>query len=220
MALHCNQIRNTIALGNCIDLMSQMPPRSVDFILTDPPYITRYLDRSGRSVMNDDNTEWLRPAFGQAYRVLKRDSFCVSFYGWSKADLFLTAWRDAGFRIAGHLVFRKNYASSAKFLRYEHEQAYLLAKGQPELPEFPLGDVIDWPRPTGNRLHPTQKPVEVLKPLIRAFSSRGDLVLDPFCGSGSTLLAAREMVRDYIGLEMDPEHHATATLRLALVKKH
>lgn len=214
MADSCNQILNTVALGNCIELMRQMPSRSVDFILTDPPYITRYLDRSGRSIINDDNADWLRPSFEQAYRVLKCNSFCISFYGWSKADLFLTAWRNAGFRIAGHLVFRKTYASSAKFLKYEHEQAYLLVKGQPELPAFPLGDVIDWPRSTGNRLHPTQKPVEVLKPLIRAFSSRGDLVLDPFCGSGSTLIAARDLGRKYVGFELDAKHHNSALARL------
>jgi hypothetical protein len=146
--------RRRVPSANCIDLMSQMPSRSVDFILTDPPYITRYLDRSGRSVMNDDNTEWLRPAFGQAYRVLKRDSFCVSFYGWSKADLFLTAWRDAGFRVAGHLVFRKNYASSAKFLRYEHEQAYApaTAAAWPEAGQLADAACTRLPTPAQNRV--------------------------------------------------------------------
>lgn len=210
-----NDLRNTIAHGDCIELMKRLPSQSVDFILTDPPYITRYVDRSGRAVVNDDNADWLEPAFDEMHRVLKRNSFCVSFYGWSKADLFIAAWRKAGFRIVGHLVFRKTYASSAKFLRYEHEQAYLLVKGQPSLPEFPLADVIDWPRATGNRLHPTQKPTEVLTPLIRAFSSRGDLVLDPFCGSGSTLVAAREIGRDFLGFELDAEHHATSIQRLA-----
>jgi site-specific DNA-methyltransferase (adenine-specific) len=215
MTLSGTSIRNTVALGNCINLMKQIPSRSVNLVLTDPPYITRYVDRSGRTVINDDNARWLEPSFEEMYRVLSKDSFCISFYGWAKADLFLATWRKVGFRPVGHLVFRKSYASSARFVRYEHEQAYLLAKGNPDLPEFPLGDVIEWPKPTGNRLHPTQKPIEVLKPLVRAFSSRGDLVLDPFCGSGSTLLAAREMRRDYIGFEMDAAHHATAARRLA-----
>jgi DNA modification methylase len=80
-------------------------------------------------VINDDNGAWLQPAFKQIYRLLKPGSFCVSFYGWSKADRFIAAWRSAGFRMVGHLVFRKKYASSARFLRYQHEQAYLLAKG-------------------------------------------------------------------------------------------
>jgi RimJ/RimL family protein N-acetyltransferase len=111
-------------------------------------------------------------------------------------------------------VFRKSYASMARFLRYEHECAYLLAKGRPALPASPVPDVLDW-KYSGNRLHPTQKPVEPMKTLIDAFSRPGDVVLDPFCGSGSTLQAARELGRNFIGIELDPAHHRTARNRLA-----
>ncbi|CAM5591820.1 hypothetical protein ATER59S_05303 [Aquamicrobium terrae] len=148
------------------------------------------------------------------HRVLKPGGFMVSFYGWNKVDLFVNAWREADFRIVGHLVFRKRYASSARFLRYEHEQAYLLAKGDVALPEKAIADVIDFPY-TCNRLHPTQKPVEALKPLVETFSNPSDLVLDPFCGSGSTLLAARDLGRDFLGIELSREHHRTASERLA-----
>jgi DNA modification methylase len=92
-----------------------MQSGSVDFVITDPPYITRYADRSGRSVANDDNTRWLKPAFAQMHRLLKSAAFCISFYGWNKADLFIDAWRSAGFRIGGHLVFRKRYPSNPVF---------------------------------------------------------------------------------------------------------
>ena len=74
-----------------------MQPGSVDFVITDPPYITRYADRSGRTVANDDNARWLKPAFAQMHRLLKSAAFCISFYGWNKADLFIDAWRSAGF---------------------------------------------------------------------------------------------------------------------------
>ena len=185
----------------------------MDFILTDPPYVASYRDRTGRTVAGDDNASWLKPAFAQMYRLLKENSFCVSFYGWPKAELFLAAWREAGFRPAGHLVFRKRYSSSAAFVQYRHEQAYLLIKGRPERPAVPLPDVLDWSY-TGNRLHPTQKPVSILRPLIEAFSKPGDVVLDPFCGSGSTLAAAQELGRCYNGIELDPQHHRTACQRL------
>jgi site-specific DNA-methyltransferase (adenine-specific) len=203
-----------IIQGDCIGHMRTMPGRSVDFILTDPPYVTHYRDRSGRSVANDDNADWLAPAFSEMFRLLKPASFCVSFYGWNKVDLFMAAWRAAGFRPVGHIVFRKRYASKSGFLRAEHEAAYLLAKGEVERPALPIPDVLDW-HYTGNRLHPTQKPVEVLTPLIQAFSRPGAMVLDPFCGSGSTLIAARDTGRNYIGIELDAAHHATATRRLA-----
>ena len=144
----------------------------------------------------------------------------MSFSGWNKADLFISAWRATGFRIVGHIVFLighivflKRYTSSARFLRYQHEQAYLLAKGDVTLPESPLPDVIDFPY-TGNRLHPTQKPTEALRPLVRAFCKPRGTVLDPFCGSGSTLVTAKDLGRNFIGIELDDAHHLTALRRL------
>lgn len=205
--------RNRILDGDCIEVMSALPAESVDFILTDPPYLVRYRDRSGRTVLNDDRSDWIAPAFESMYRLLKPDSFCVSFYGWDAVDHFMTAWRSAGFRVAGHLVFQKPYASSRRFLEHRHEQAYLLVKGNGSRPVRPIPDVLDW-RYTGNRLHPTQKPISILKPLVRSFSRRGDLVLDPFCGSGSTLMAAAILGRDYLGIELDPRHAATARRRM------
>ena len=205
---------DTVIHGDCIDVMSHMAPGTVDMILTDPPYITRYRSRDGQTVRNDDNDRWLAPAFAEAHRVLKDGGFCISFYGWHHADKFLGAWRAAGFRPVGHIIFRKRYASAGRFLRYHHEQAYLLAKGRVELPSAPIPDVIDW-RYEGNRLHPTQKPVSVLTPLIEGFTETGDIVLDPFCGSGSTLMAAKELGRSFIGIELDATHHATAIHRSA-----
>lgn len=208
------QTLGSVTCGDCVDVMEHMPGACVDFILTDPPYGVRYHDRSGRSVAGDADLAWLAPAFGQMHRVLKNHSVCVSFYGWTRADLFLNGARAAGFRAAGHIVFPKRYASSSGLLSYRHEQAYLFAKGAPPVPESPPPDVIDNWRYTGNRLHPTQKPVAILTPLIEAFSAPGAVVLDPFCGSGSTLVAARSAERRFIGIELDAAHHQTARNRL------
>lgn len=98
-------------------------------------------------------------------------------------------------------------------LAYQHEGAYLLAKGRPPVPADPTGDVIP-SEYTGNRLHPTQKPVSILRPLVRSFCQAGGLVLDPFAGSGSTLVAAASRGRAHIGIELDPAMHATARARL------
>ncbi len=206
--------RNTIIQGDCLGVLPQLLANSVDFILTDPPYITRYKPRDGRIVPNDDSDAWLKPAFKEMFRVLRRDSFAVSFYGWPHADKFMQAWREAGFRIVGHFVFPKRYTSAEKYLRYQHECAYLLAKGHPQAPQSTIGDVIDWTY-SGNKLHPTQKPLTVLLPLIETFSKRGDLVLDPFSGSGSSLFAAKTLGRDWLGVELDAKYHAIATERLA-----
>lgn len=205
---------NRIIRGDCCQVMPSMPEASVDFILTDPPYLVNYRDREGRSIRNDVEADWLRPAFREAFRVLKPNSLCVSFYGWSKTDLFYAAWKDAGFRVVGHITFPKRYASASRLMRYSHENAYLLAKGNPQPPAHPIGDVIDW-QYSGNRWHPTEKPISVLTPLVESFCPRGGVVLDPFAGSGSSLIAARTVGRQFLGIELDAGYHAGAMRRMA-----
>ncbi|HVB55503.1 MAG TPA: DNA methyltransferase [Candidatus Acidoferrales bacterium] len=213
-----SQLINTIAQGDCIKVMRQMPANSVDFILTDPPYLVNYRDRDGRTIQNDANADWLKPAMAEAYRVLKQNRVAVMFYGWSKVDAFFGAWKDAGFQPVGHIVFRKSYSSKSRFLRYQHEQAFLLAKGKPPLPKQPLMDVMEMPY-SGNKLHPTQKPVTVLAQLIRSFSLPGELVLDPFAGSGSACAAALLTNRKYLGMELDAEYYLAAIERLERVQE-
>src|SRR5487761_1106697 len=207
---------NRILHGDCIEAMRQMPAQSGDFILTDPPDLVNYRDRTGRTPANDRDSNWLMPAMAEAFRVLKQNRLMVCFYGWPRADDFLDAWRSAGFHPVGHLVFRKSYTSSAKFMKCQHEQAYLLAKGGPPLPKNPLPDVQRLFY-TGNVLHPTQKAVVSLVPLVRAFTLRGDVVLDPFCGSASTCAAALLTGRNYLGVEMDDAYHAAASARMTRI---
>jgi site-specific DNA-methyltransferase (adenine-specific) len=152
----------------------------------------------------------------EAHRVLKQNRLMLCFYGWNRVDKFFNAWKDAGFQPVGHIVFRKSYSSNSRFLRYQHEQAYLLAKGRPPLPKQPLTDVMDMPY-SGNGLHPTQKPVPALAQLIRSFTLPGELVLDPFAGSGSSCAAALLTGRKYIGVELDAEYHQIASLGLARI---
>jgi site-specific DNA-methyltransferase (adenine-specific) len=77
---------NTILHGDCLTLLPTLSANSAAMVLTDPPYLARYRDRSGRTVPNDDNDRWLVPAFGELYRVLANRSFCVSFYGWFRGS--------------------------------------------------------------------------------------------------------------------------------------
>jgi site-specific DNA-methyltransferase (adenine-specific) len=99
-------------------------------------------------------------------------------------------------------------------VQYTHEAAYLLIKGNPAFPASPLPDVMDWTY-TGNKLHPTQKSIHILKPLIDSFTQPGELVLDPFAGSGSTCVAAQRTGRQYLGIELDTKHRQTAIARFA-----
>jgi len=211
-------LANSVIQGDCIQVLSHVPSASIDMVLTDPPYIAKYVTRDGQRIANDDRADWLQPAFAQVFRVLKRDSFCISFYGWPQVDKFMQAWRLAGFRPVGHLIFQKSYSSKSVFLSYRHEQAYLLAKGSPALPEKAISDVQQW-KFSGNKLHPTQKPVPNLIPLIEAFSKPGNIVLDPFCGSGSTLVAAGLSGRRFAGIELSSDYCETARRRTEQVRR-
>jgi len=203
-----------ILQGDCTRVLRTLPDASVDLVVTDPPYGVRYRDRLNRTIANDDHPERILGAFDDVYRVMKPDTFCVSFYGWNRVDAFLAAWRRAGFVPVGHLVWQKNYASNRGFLEARHEQAYLLAKGRPAKPAQPLSDVRPW-QYSGNSIHPTEKAVSVLRPLIESFSKPGDLVLDPFAGSGSTCVAAAECGRRYLGIELEVRYCELARQRLA-----
>lgn len=130
----------------------------------------------------------------------------------------MAVWKEAGFTVAGHIVWTKDYASRRRYLAYHHEQAYVLVKGQARLPKAPLSDVQPWTY-SGNRAHPTEKAVEVMAPLVRSFSRPGDLVCDPFAGSGSTCVAAALAGRDYLGVELDETYCRHARARLVGVDR-
>ena len=204
---------NKVINGDCINVMQSLPARTIDLIVTDPPYLVNYKDRTGRSIIGDNDGSWVIPAFTEMYRVLKIDSICIAFCGWNSFSTFIDAGKQAGFRTIGQIVWAKNYASSTKYLAHHHEQAIVLAKGNPIKPVAPLKSIQPW-KYSGNRLHPTQKHPSVIEPLVRTFSKPNDIILDPFCGSGTTLEVARDLNRKYIGIDKDPEFANTANRRL------
>ncbi len=209
---------NQIICGESVQVLSAFPANSVDLVVTDPPYLVGYRDRSGRTVANDDDPDAVLAVYDELYRVLKPDSYCISFYGWTAIAAFASAWENAGFRPVGHFVWSKPYASKTRYAEYRHESAFLLAKGNPSPPSKPIPDVLPWVY-SGNRTHPTEKAVDVIAPLVTCYSRAGDVVLDPFAGSGSTAVAAALKDRRYIGIELDPGYCALACKRLAGVAK-
>ena len=208
------QLVERIIHGDCIEIMRGMPVASVDLAVTDPPYLVNYRPRDGRRCPNDDHGLWLCPSFRELHRVLKPDAFCVSFYGWPWIDRFMSAWKEAGFRPVSHLVWVKSHCSREGYTRSHHEVGFLLAKGRPPRPAKPLSDVLPW-QYTQNELHPNQKPVVGIVPFIEAFSKPGDIVLDPFAGSGTTGAAARQCGRQFILIESDWHYCQKARARLA-----
>jgi site-specific DNA-methyltransferase (adenine-specific) len=117
-----------------------------------------------------------------------------------------------------NLVFRKNF--SAQVLKANMKVVgnceYGLILYRDRLPKFRnngkmIFNCIDWPRDNENeKLHPTQKPVELLKTLIEIFTDEGDVVIDPVAGSGSTLIAAQRLKRKAYGFEIKKEFYTKA----------
>ncbi len=205
---------HNIIHGEAVETLRTFEAQSIDLVVTDPPYLVNYRDRDGRRVRNDDSAEAVLGVFPELYRVMKPDNFLVLFCGWAAIAQFSQAWAEAGFQVGGHLVWGKDYMSNAKHVQYRHESAWLLTKGRPEKNGNALPDLLAWTY-SGNRHHPTEKAVEVVSPLVRAFSKPGETVLDPFLGSGTTAVAAALIGRKAIGIELEAKYCALARSRVA-----
>jgi len=151
------------------------------------------------------------------YRVLKPDSFLVTFYGWPWIDLFMKVWKEVGLRPISHLVWRKSHSSREGYTKSYHEVGFLLAKGRPQKPQNPIPDVLPWEY-TGNKYHTNEKPAIALKPIIETYSMPGEIVLDPFAGSGTTGVAAKKCDRKFILIEKVPEYSQVARRRVDLLE--
>jgi hypothetical protein len=161
---------NRIIHGDCTEVLKTIPADSVDFVLTDPPYFVRYRGRSGRSVQNDgtEDTAKVLSAFPEIYRVLCRTRSASRSTAGRRSMRSWPLGKRPDSRPSINIVWRKSYASSVRFCNRFHEQAYVLAKGRPAPPPNPLDDVQPWAY-SGNRSHPTEKDVRVLKPVISGF---------------------------------------------------
>ena len=211
---HIEGFVGRVITGDCISVLRCFPAESINLIVTDPPYLVRYLPRDGRRCAGDASADWLEPSFRELYRVLKPDSFCISFYGWPWIERFMTVWKKCGFRPVSHLTWIKAHSSRDGYTKSYHEVGFLLAKGRPPKPCEPISDVLPWEY-TGNRLHTNEKPVIAIRPLIEAYSEPGDIIVDPFAGSGTTGIAAQLCNRRYILIDKVEAHCQTARKRLA-----
>ncbi|HEX7930472.1 MAG TPA: DNA methyltransferase [Sphingomicrobium sp.] len=209
---------NQIIHGEAEAELAKLEDQCIDLIITDPPYLVGYRDRTGRTIANDRNPDGVLPSIMQMYRVLKADRYAVLFCGWSAIAQFSAAWDAAGFRAVGHIMWAKDYASSSFHTHCRHESAWLLAKRRPAKPGAPVSDVMAWTY-SGNRAHPTEKAVDILSPLVGAYSKPGDIVLDPFSGSGSTAVASALAGRRYLGIDVDERYCEHARRRLAGVHR-
>lgn len=213
---------NNIYNEDCIAAMRKMPDGCLDMVLTDPPYNINFSSQHRKEkfevIMNDNlsDTDFdalLTNYFTECYRLLKDDTFLVSFMGWTTISFFERTIKNAGFTIKSMPIWVKNNFGLGYYTRPQYEPMYLAMKGKPKPPPTAISDVLTYAK-VYDLQHSCEKPVPLLSKLIDIFFKEGDLILDGFMGGGTTAVAARKLRRKYIGFELDPHYYEVATKRI------
>lgn len=220
---------NYIDCIDCLEGLKEVPDKSVDLVVTDPPYgigiksqgqskggvgakLNPWADVCNASLWY---TAWLR----ECRRVLKDDGALWSFINWRYFPTLYKAGLDMAWSIESLLVWDKCWIGPGglKGLRPSYEQVALFAGDAFKIPDRGLADIqrFKWSshKPTG---HLAEKPLDLISWIIEASGKRdGAVILDPFMGSGTTACAALRAGCNYIGFEMDPNWAEKARERIA-----
>jgi site-specific DNA-methyltransferase (adenine-specific)/modification methylase len=222
--------------GDSRELLRQLPAQSVDLICTDPPYnLGRYstgnIELSWRADFNNDVAAWDHLVFDPAEwldefrRVLKPTGNIFAFTSYN----LLGRWHqvfDPVFDTFQFVVwhktnpppklYRAGFLNSCELIVAVWNKGHVWNFGrQRDMHNFIEAPICGGRERLKNPKHPTQKPLAVLRQLIELGSRPGDLVLDPFMGVGSTGVAALELGRRFIGMEIDATYVAASERRIA-----
>ncbi len=210
--------------GDCFELMKDIPNGSADLVVTDPPYgidfVSNFRKEKFKSIKNDNSLIWLGDFIDELYRILKENTAVYCFCSWHNIDVFKTAF-EKKFKVKNIIVWEKNNTSMGD-LRGSYAPKYELViyahKGRRILNGFRYADIIKAKR-TGNKHHPTEKPIDLLEIFINESSNEGDIVFDPFMGSGPTGIACVKTGRKFIGMELDENYFEIAQKRIEKAQK-
>ena len=205
--------------GDCLELMKNIPDGSVDLVLTDPPYGMSFRSNHRKEkyneIQNDKSLEWLERYISECYRVIKNNSAIYCFCCWHNVDVFKQAI-EKKFKVKNILIWEKNNTSMGDLkgsYAPKYEMIIFAHKGRKLLNGFRYADIIKASR-TGNKKHPTEKPVDLLETFIKNSSDENTVVFDGFMGSGSTGVACVNTNRRFIGIELDGVYFNIAKERI------
>lgn len=230
--------------GDCLAGLASMPDRSVHAIITDPPYCsggsseTTRRSANGQGIaserMQSGEVRWfagdnmttpglvwlLRAVAFEAERLLVPGGSLLAFCDWRMWANLAPALESGGLRLQNMVVWDKGSPGLGTGFKPTHELVAHLCNGPGKFHALNGSNVVRFGRVRGeDKDHPTEKPVEVMQALVRVAAPRGGLVVDPFCGSGSTGVAAVREGRRFVGYERDPEYCRVARARLAAARE-
>jgi len=217
---------------DCLEVFKRIENESIDLVVTDCPYhivsggctndavkIGRYSNgeieftKSGKLFEKNDIEfkDWMP----EVYRVLKQDTHCyVMINARNLKDLWISA-EKVGFAFQNLLVWDKGNATPNKWYMGAHELILMLRKGKAKkINDMGTSNILRVPNIKRTKLHPTEKPADLMKILIANSTNEGDVVLDPFMGVGGTGIACKELNRDFIGIEIDEKYFNIAKERM------
>lgn len=229
-----------VECGDCLDLLRKLPSGSVDAVVTDPPYSsggqfrgdrtqrvdTKYVQTESvatcRSDFSGDNRDqrsfltWCSLWMSEAHRVTRPGGVFLSFTDWRQLPTMTDAvqcggwvWRNlVTWWKPGVRMQRGRFSSSAEYVIYS-------SRGVPRDGEASPQNVLSFAPVFGtDKEHIAEKPVELLDAILGVVP-RGAVVLDPFCGSGTTGVACVQTGRNFIGFEIDPAYCEIARRRIS-----
>ena len=225
-----SQFVNKIVCGDCLSVMKGWPDKCVDLVLTDPPYGIRYKSNGGSARYQkrvQNARDWDNDGFAfdnyleGLWRLLEKDADMYVFGNWNTVDIrFLSGFKQV-------LIWDKRRTGLGDLHSWGigYELIFYFKKGNrhvnkrraPVIFCESLASLVNG-NPIDNYLHPTQKPLGIIAPLIQTSTNIGDLIIDPFCGSGTTCVAAKMLGRRYIGIDISEKYCEIARMRLEAVE--
>lgn len=223
---------NSIYNEDCIAGMRTIPDNFVDLVVTDPPY--KCTPRGGSGTMsgywtNSDtkkgrifqhNDVEIEDYLPELFRVLKADAHCYIMCNNLNLPHFFDVINKSDFHFVKLLAWDKVNKICGRYYMGQIEHIIMLRKGNDKpINDCGLSDLLSYPNDKdkdvrGNNLHDSQKPTDLMRVLIYASSNEGDIVLDPFMGSGTTAVACIREKRNYIGYEIDKKYYNIACQRV------
>ena len=206
--------------GDCLEVMKTIPDGSIDAIITDPPYGMSFQSNHRKEkhdkIQNDKSLKWLDDFVNESYRVLKNNSHGYVFCSFHNVDKFKVAI-EKKFKLKNILIWEKNNTSMGDLkgdYAPKYEMILYFHKGRRLLEGFRYPNIFKFSR-TNNKLHPTQKPVNLIEFLLKNSSKETEIIIDPFMGSGTTGVACKNLNRKFIVIELDDKYFDIAKDRIA-----